>query len=530
MIKPEGLQFLGESLISNTLDGLAYCQMIFDAEGYPVDWVYLWVNKNFEELTGLKDATGKKVTELIPGIAASNPELFEACGRVALSGAPERFEIYTETLLRWFWVSVYSPEKNFFVAVFQNITERKGVEQDLENAKIAARNVSEDLQVETRRLAETMAKNEAILVSIGEGLVATDQMGRIILINGAFERMLGWSESEVKGRELTEVLRVFDDSGKELPLSERPITKILTGKTIAINTITSSRYRRKDGSLIPMALTAAPILTGPLRNLIGAVEVFRDITIEKELDRVKSEFISITSHQLRTPLTAIQWVVERFTKKEKLTPKGMEYLDDIHMSAKRLTTMVDLMLNLSRIEAGKIGMATELVDVIVLLKNFIVEITPLRDKKELKLVFNDYPTDLVVKTDKDSLRNIVQSLVSNAIEYTPAGGSIDVSIQKKEETFVMTVKDTGIGIPAAEQSQIFQKFVRATNAKLYKTDGTGIGLYVAERLVSRLGGKIWFASEEGKGSIFYVELPLDSAIKQAEKVSRQDNAGGGVAM
>ena len=134
-IKPKDFENLYGSLFDNTIDGLAYCQMIFAAQEQPVDFIYVRVNKNFEELTGLKDAVGKKVTELIPGINISNPELLEIYGRVALGGKPERFETYVKPLDRWFLVSVYSPQKNFFTAVFQNITSQKQTEKELANAE-----------------------------------------------------------------------------------------------------------------------------------------------------------------------------------------------------------------------------------------------------------------------------------------------------------------------------------------------------------------------------------------------------------
>jgi signal transduction histidine kinase len=137
----------------------------------------------------------------------------------------------------------------------------------------------------------------------------------------------------------------------------------------------------------------------------------------------------------------------------------------------------------------------------------------------LKISFEDHPAELSVVTDKSAMRNIVQSLISNAIEYTGEGGSIDVAVKKNDGTFTVTVRDTGIGIPQAEQPHIFEKFVRASNAKLYKTDGTGIGLYIAAQAAHRLGGKIWFESEEQKGSLFHVEVPLQLIPKDPQKSS-----------
>src|SRR3990167_5787719 len=151
------------SLFDNMTDGLAYCQMIFDVQEDPVDWIYIKVNKHFEKLTGLKNVEGKKVSKLIPGIGASNPELFEIYGQVSLTGKPKEFETYVAPLSRWFLISVFSPQRNFFVALFQNITDRKQIEEKLEDAKIAARNVLDDLGIEKDKVEIARAKEGALL-------------------------------------------------------------------------------------------------------------------------------------------------------------------------------------------------------------------------------------------------------------------------------------------------------------------------------------------------------------------------------
>lgn len=393
-------------------------------------------------------------------------------------------------------------------------------QSELKSTRKATTNLLDDLELEREKLIEAKAKDAAVLASIGDGLVATDRDGNITMINGAFENMLGWSESEVRGKPLIEVVHMSDESGNKIPDAERLSTNILKGQTQKTTIATAATFARKDGVTFPVSLTIAPIVVGT--ELIGVVEVFRDTTKERELDRIKGEFISIASHQLRTPLTGIQWVVERFTKKEKLTPKGVEYLNDIHVSARRLTEMVDLLLNLSRIEAGRVVLTHEPIEVIGFMKEYLEECVPLLDKKELKLIFETHPAELFVRTDKNSLRNIIQSLISNAIEYTGVGGRITIAIIKQDHTFMIEIEDTGIGIPKSEQSRIFEKFVRASNAKLYKTDGTGIGLFIAERATNLLGGKIWFESpvrvstkvtnveggNEQEGCRFYVQLPI----------------------
>jgi PAS domain S-box-containing protein len=498
-------------LYDDLLDGVAHCQMIFDAEGNPVDFIFLSANKVFKIVTGWDGVHKMNISNLIPGVGASNPELFEMCGLVSLTQKPKRFEVYFKQLGRWFLITAYSSKLKFFTAFFEDITDRKQVENDLEDARIAARNVLEDLQVEKERLTDAKARDDALLASLGEGVIAVDNDKKIMFLNAVAAEMLDWKMKDLIGTVLTD-LPLEDEAGDPVPLDKRPTTIALaTGEPTKVSYI----FVRKDKTKFPIAITATPIkLYG---KTIGLIEMIRDVTREKELDRVKSEFISVASHQLRTPLTGIQWVLERFTKKEKLTPKGKEYLDDLHTSAKRLTELVDILLNLSRIESGRVGITPEPVEVIGFTKSFLDETVPLQDKKGVKVVFEDHPAELPVMTDKIALRNVIQSLVSNAIEYTVAGGRVNVAIQKKRDAFTITVQDTGIGIPRAEQAYIFEKFVRASNAKLYKTDGTGLGLFIAERSVSRLGGKIWFESRENKGSTFHVELPLQAREKKVNK-------------
>ncbi len=381
---------------------------------------------------------------------------------------------------------------------------------ELEDVRRANLNLLDDIEEERENIIAAKAKDEARFESVVEGLIAVDNERKIMAVNKAAVDILGWKTEELIGHIITD-LPIDDETGNLLSLANRPTSMALaTGETVKVNCF----FIRKDNTKIPIAITAAPIkLAG---GVIGLIEIVRDMTRENELDQVKNEFISIASHQLRTPLTGIQWVVERFTKKEKLTPKGEEYLQDIHSSAKHLTELVDLLLNLSRIEGGKIGVTPETLELIGFIRSFLDETVPLQDKKGVKIIFEDHPAELAISADKTALRNIVQSLVSNAIEYTPAGGGIDITLKKKDESFLIKIQDTGIGIPRAEQAHIFEKFMRASNAKLYKTDGTGIGLYIAERSAQLLNGKIWFESEENKGSTFYIEIPLEFKPREGQ--------------
>lgn len=508
-MKPQASEIKYRALFENMIDGLAYCQMIFDSEKHPVDFVYLEVNNSFEKLMGLKGGgLGKRVTEVIPGIKESNPELFEICGRVSLTSRPERFEIYVKPLSRWFLISVHSSRKEYFTAVFQNITDQKQTEKKLEDAKIAAHNVFADLD-------EEKAKKEAILASIADGIIALDKSGKVILINETAEKMLGYTSEESMGKQWFEILHREDEKGNPISPKEGAIYAALSTSKTTMTTITSFYYLRKDGTKFPVSRTVSPVVLQG--KVIGAINIFRDITHEKAIERAKTEFVSLASHQLRTPLTGIEWTIELFAKKEKLTKKGKEYLNDILFSVHRSSALVKLLLNTSRIESGSIGVHPESLELVGFVKKHMSEYQMLCEKKKLSFKFARHPEQLEITTDINLLEYILQNLVTNAIDYTPAGGKVEVFLEKTGDLALLEVKDTGIGIPKAEQTRLFEKFVRASNSALAKTDGTGLGLYIAREATKLLGGKIWFESEEGKGSIFFVEFPLVSQSRAGGK-------------
>jgi PAS domain S-box-containing protein len=502
------------SLFYNMLDGVAYCQMIFDDNNYPVDFIFIEVNKNYEKLSGMKNVSGKKITDLIPGIRQSNPEMFEKYAKVSLTGQSERFEIFVQPLARWFLISVYSSKKGYFTAVFQNITERKQIEKNLEDAKIAAFNVFADLNDEKNKLDEAKAKEEAILASIADGIIALDKSGKIILMNQTAEKMLGYTREESIGKHWHEILHREDEQGNSIPPSQGAIAAALSATKITKTTTTSFYYLRKDGTKFPVSRTVSPVVLAG--KVIGAINIFRDITREKEIDSAKTEFVSLASHQLRTPLTGIEWLVELFLRKEKLTEQGKEYLNDIRFSVHRSNVLIKLLLNTSRIESGNVGVHPESLELVAFIEKHISEYKVLCERKKLLLIFTQHPEKLHATTDVNLFEYILQNLVSNAIDYTH-DGKIEIRLEKKENLVLLAVADTGIGIPQDEQAHLFGKFMRASNAARAKTDGTGLGLYIAQEAARLLGGRIWFESVLGKGSTFFVEFPDFSSFRAGEK-------------
>jgi len=237
----------------------------------------------------------------------------------------------------------------------------------------------------------------------------------------------------------------------------------------------------------------------------------------KELDRMKSDFISIISHQLRTPITGIKWTVERFMKRRaEFSKEDQMYLEGMEVSSIQLGQIVSQMLNMSRIESGGMVFIPEDVEVIPLIKSIIKSFLPVSKLHEVT-VTSSFPEDkLVAKTDINVVHGILHSIISNAIDYTPKGGKVSVVLEKNKKMFSISVTDTGIGIPKSELPKLFTKFYRAENAKRLKPGGTGLGLYIAKEAVDMLGGGIVLESEEGKGTMIRVSLPLHSQKKKKD--------------
>jgi PAS domain S-box-containing protein len=269
---------------------------------------------------------------------------------------------------------------------------------------------------------------------------------------------------------------------------------------------------RKDGEAYDAASSISPVLgqDGTVRFFVG---IERDITKEKQIDRAKTEFVSLASHQLRTPLTAIKWNAE-IVLEEELSADVKSYIDQIYQSNERMIELVNGLLNVSRIDMGTFAIEPEKIDPIVIFDSVLGELEPLIVSKKLKITKTYKTVDAFLNTDKKLLRIVVQNLLSNAVKYTDEKGKVEVSVKKTKTNFEFIVQDSGMGIPKNQQGKIFSKLFRAENAVASVADGTGLGLYVTKAVVEQLGGKITFKSTENKGTTFFFNLPIDGIVKK----------------
>jgi PAS domain S-box-containing protein len=352
--------------------------------------------------------------------------------------------------------------------------------------------------------AGLLAESEALFTSIGDGAIATDEYGRIVRINPAGLDILEYREEELLGEWFPKVIIALDDNLSPLSLIDRPITQaFLTGKPVSERML----YRTKTGLYRPVAITVSPILLKD--RPIGAIEVFRDITAEENVDRMKSEFISLASHQLRTPLSAVKTYTHMLMEgyMGDIVPAQKKALRTILSASNRMNELVNMLLNVTRVESGSLAISSKPHSMQRLAEEVLREMELAASEKSIVLKLELPKAACTVRTDNLLAKEILINLLTNAVKYTPDGGEVILKLVNRADSVVFSVSDTGIGIPAYSQEHIFTKFFRAQNVVKRETTGTGLGLYLVKGLAEALGGKVWFTSQENVGSKFYFSLP-----------------------
>lgn len=354
------------------------------------------------------------------------------------------------------------------------------------------------------------AQDEAILSGIGDAVFAINTDKEIILFNTAAEKISGYSESEAIGKPYDQVLKFILE--KDSSVACDFIDNALKG--VAGTMSAQTLIVRKDGSTLPVADSAAPIWTNN-KEILGVVIVFRDVTKEHQLAKLKDEFVSLASHELRTPMTAIKGFISMILEGDfgTVPQKLQEPLADIGQSADRLIHLVNDMLNVSRIEAGRLKFNLQAVQPLVLVKEVVNSLQPIAKEKKLILtVDSTVSDDSMIQADSNKVKQILHNLIGNSLKFTDKG-SITVKILAQKDMIEFQVIDTGVGIAATDQEKLFNKFQQISTSQAGKPAGTGLGLYLSRELVERQGGKMWISSSEvGKGSTFSFTLPMTNTL------------------
>ena len=362
------------------------------------------------------------------------------------------------------------------------------------------------------KLEENSIKDEAILSSIGDGMIVIDQEGRITVMNNQAEFMLGWKFADWQGQAMADLLLMEDKNGHRLSEAEQPMRLALnSGKKVFSR---SGYYIRKDQTKFPVAVTASPIILK--KEIMGTILIFRDITIEVDIDKVKTEFVSLASHQIRTPLSTIRWYIEMLLAGDAgaLNDKQRKYLEEVYSSNRRMIELVNALLDVSRLELGTFVVEPEPINLAEIAESVLKELTPLIKNNQLTIIKEYDPALPLINADSKLMRMIFQNLISNAAKYTLQGGEISITIKRQGNIVAMEIADNGYGIPPHQQGQVFTKLFRADNIKEKNSEGTGLGLYIVKSIIDYAGGTIRFESAENQGTTFYIALPLEGMVKK----------------
>ncbi len=367
--------------------------------------------------------------------------------------------------------------------------------KELEGLRAALMNILEDVEESREEAEEEKNRTLAIINNFADGLLVFDQEEKLSLINPRAELYL-----DVKGRDLIGKSIL----GLKLFPTVEPLAKLLEQEPKGI-----FRKELQSGENLIVEVSTLPISTG--EEKLGTLVILHDIAREKTIERMKTEFVSLAAHQLRTPLSAIKWTLRMLLDGDLggITPEQKDFIEKTYKSNERMISLINDLLDVTRIEEGR-----------YLYKPILTEIEPVvqfvarsykeeGERRNIKIEFKKPEKKLPrIRMDVEKIKLAIENLFDNATKYTPSGGKVTVSLKGDAKEVQLSVKDTGIGIPKDQQRRVFTKFFRGANVMRIETEGSGLGLFIAKNIIEAHGGKIWFDSEEGKGTTFYFTLPV----------------------
>lgn len=383
------------------------------------------------------------------------------------------------------------------VAVFADVSERKDAEERL-------RVTLAELEAQYREAEHARGMGRAILDAAGDPMLAVAPDGTILTANKRFALLFDTEAASLSERRLDELLPAVQGLFAEPEQSAALLSEALTEPERELTgTLVQEVPERRE-----FALLSLPVRSDEQEHL-GRLIVLHDVTREREVDRMKSEFVSLVSHELRTPLTSIKGYVDLLLDGEvgEVAAEQQEFLGIVKSNADRLVALINDLLDISRIEAGRVELHRAPLDLARLVAEIADSLRPQIAAKQQQLAL-DFPAGLPpVSADADRLLQIVLNLLSNAHKYTPAGGTIHITAAVVEGQVELSVADSGIGLSAEEQARLFTRFFRAKNRTTQEVGGTGLGLSIVRSLVELHGGQIRVESAPGQGSTFRVTLP-----------------------
>lgn len=378
------------------------------------------------------------------------------------------------------------------------------------------------------KLSAVESKSDVVINAIDDGVLAISKDGNIELINPSAQQIIGWDQGDALGLNWKSVLKLVTSDGKDVEDLENPIAQSLSKNQPTHNDklflLTSSEKR------ILVSIVSSPVGT----DGEGIIVVFRDITKEKAEEREQAEFISTASHEMRTPVASIEGYLGLALNPATahIDEKARDFITKAHESAQHLGRLFQDLLDISKVEDGRMKNNPKIINVNEFLKDIFDGLATKADEKQLNYIFMPDIIDegkekslqpiFYANIDPDHFREVVSNLIENAIKYTPSG-EVVVNITGNDKQISISVKDSGIGIPAEDIPHLFQKFYRVDNSDTREIGGTGLGLYLSRRLAEAMSGNLRVESKYKEGSTFYLEIPRMNSSEAKQRLESAEN-------
>jgi PAS domain S-box-containing protein len=376
----------------------------------------------------------------------------------------------------------------------------------------------------TRLLNQVSQQAELMLVSVGDGIYGVDRVGMVTFVNPAAAHSLGYKPEDLIGREAHTTFHDAQPDGTPFPVQTCYVTEaIQVGRTTSAE---DDNYRRADGLSIPVEVTATP-LRDESGGAIGAVVVFRDVTQRREVDRMKSEFVSMVSHELRTPLTAIRGSLGLLAGGAlgELSPSAARMVDIALVSSERLSRLINEILDIERIESGLLSMDLAPHQSRALIEAAVGQVQVIAEEAGVHVSIGR--TDGQVYADADRVVQTLLNLLSNAIKFSHRGGYVSVSSELQGAFVELAIRDDGRGIPEDKLDRIFSRFEQVDSSDAREKGGSGLGLSISRSIVERLGGRIWARNNAGAGATFLFTLPAHTPAEVGPPADGQTGSTSG---
>lgn len=497
-------------------------------QGAPQSEVIAQTEKVISQEEGLSNAIEAIITSETSEIATTDEETAQAANRLGyINFWVTAFALVYVVLLGWMIAVIITNRiKKLRLGAIRiangDFTYKVDIKSGDEFGQTAQsfNQMGDRLQESYNKLVLEKKRHETLLQSMTDGIIALDHDGTVLLTNKAALNMLNLPDQDSAiGKSIFDIFPLHSTSThRKIAKKQRPEYRTLsTGE--ASSEVFEFRPTKNSDDKEFLGVSVSPVVLH--KTITGLVLVIRDVTKEREIDRMKTEFISLASHQLRTPLSAIRWFGEMLLNGDggELNEEQKELAVNMMDSTHRMIDLVNSLLNISRIESGRIIIDPRPTDIKELVEGIVTDLKAKIAEREQNIAVSVHSNLPKINLDPSLIGQVYMNLLTNAIKYTPRGGDIAVIVSKKDDFIVTQVSDSGFGIPKKQHGQVFQKFFRAENVISVETDGNGLGLYLIKAIVESSGGEIWFESEENKGTTFWFSLPMSGMKAQEGEVS-----------